>query len=79
MTFAMSDVKKKILERSGFRVHVRKVMNDVKELINNGDVESVRLKLKSQKINLEKEYRSTRLRANSPMPTRLRLLVNSPT
>ena len=57
MTFAMSDVKKKILERSGFRVHVRKVMNDVKELINKGDVESVRLKLKSQKINLEKHQK----------------------
>ena len=57
MTFAMSDVKKKILERSGFRVHVRKVMNDVKELLNNGDVESVRLKLKSQKINLEKHQK----------------------
>ena len=57
MTFAMPDVKKAILERSGFRVHVRKVMNDVTELLNKGDVESVRLKLKSQKINLEKHQK----------------------
>ena len=57
MSFTMSDVKKKILERSGFRVHVRKVMNDVKELLNKGDLESVQLKLKSQKINLGKHQK----------------------
>ena len=32
-----------------------------------------------QARNTMAEYRSTRLRANSPMPTRLRLLVNLPT
>ena len=39
------------------KVHVRKVMNDVKELLNKGDIESFRLKLKSQKINLEKHQK----------------------
>ena len=32
-------------------------MNDAKELLNKGDMESIRLKLKSQKINQEKHQK----------------------
>ena len=53
----MSELKKKILERSGFRVYVRKVMNTVKELLDDGGVENNRAKLESLKINLEKQQR----------------------
>ena len=43
----MSDVKKKILERSGFRVYVRKVVSTVRELLQEEDVENIRPTLES--------------------------------
>ena len=53
----MSDVKKKILERSGFRVYVRKVVSTVRELLQEEDVENIRPTLESRKINLEKQQK----------------------
>ena len=53
----MSDVKKKILERSGFRVYVRKVVSTVRELLQEEDVENIRPTLESHKINLEKQQK----------------------
>ena len=53
----MSDVKKKSLERSGFRVYVRKVVRTVTELLQEEDVETIRLTLESHKINLEKQQK----------------------
>ena len=44
----MSDVKKKILERSGFRVYMRKVVSTVRELLQEEDVENIRPTLVSQ-------------------------------
>ena len=43
----MSDVKKKILERWGFRVYVRKVVSTVRELLQEEDVENIRPTLES--------------------------------
>ena len=43
----MSDVKKQILERSGFRVYVRKVVSTVRELLQEEDVENIRPTLES--------------------------------
>ena len=51
----MSDLKKNILERSGFRVYVRKVVSTVRELLQQEDVENIRPTLESHKINLEKQ------------------------
>ena len=53
----MSDLKKKILERSGFRVYVRKVVSTVRELLQEEDVENIRPTLESHKINLEKQQK----------------------
>ena len=53
----MSDVKKKSLERSGFRVYVRKVVRTVRELLQEEDVETIRPTLESHKINLEKQQK----------------------
>ena len=53
----MSEVKKKILERSGFRVYVRKVVSTVRELLQEEDVENIRPTLESHKINLEKQQK----------------------
>ena len=53
----MSDIKKKILERSGFRVYVRKVINNVKGLLNDEGVENIRPRLESHRINLEKQQK----------------------
>ena len=53
----MSDLKKKILERSGFRVYVRKVVSTVRELLQKEDVENIRPTLESHKINLEKQQK----------------------
>lgn len=44
----MSDLKKKILERSGFRVYMRKVVSTVRELLQEEDVENIRPTLVSQ-------------------------------
>ena len=43
----MSDLKKKKLERSRFRVYVRKVVSTVRELLQEEDVENIRPTLES--------------------------------
>ena len=43
----MSDLKKKNLERSRFRVYVRKVVSTVRELLQEEDVENIRPTLES--------------------------------
>ena len=53
----MSDVKKKILERSGFRVYVQKVVSTVRKLLQEEEVENIRPTLESHKINLEKQQK----------------------
>ena len=53
----MSDLKKEILERSGFRVYVRKVVSTVRELLPEEDVENICPTLESHKINLEKQQK----------------------
>ena len=53
----MSDLKKKKLERSRFRVYVRKVVSTVRELLQEEDVENIRPTLESHKINLEKQQK----------------------
>ena len=53
----MSDLKKKILERSGFRVYVRKIVSTVRELLQEEDVENIRPTLESHKINFEKQQK----------------------
>ena len=53
----MTDLKKKILGRSGFRVYVRKVINNVKELLNVARLENIRPRLESHRINLEKQQK----------------------
>ena len=53
----MSELKKKVLERSGFRVYVRKVISMVNELLEDDGVENIRPKLESHRINLEKQQR----------------------
>ena len=49
--------RKKNLERSGFRVYVRKVVSTVRELLQEEDVENIRPTLESHKINLEKQQK----------------------
>ena len=51
----MSELKKKILERTGFRIYVRKVMSGVKKLLAEDGGENIYVKLVSIKINLEKQ------------------------
>ena len=53
----MSELKKKVLERSGFRVYVRKVISMVNELLEDDGVENIRPKLESHRINLEKKQK----------------------
>ena len=53
----MSDLKKKILERSGFRVYERKVVSTIKELLQEDEVENIRPMLESHKINLQKQQK----------------------
>ena len=53
----MSELKKKILERTGFRIYVRKVMSGVKELLAEDGGENIYVKLVSIKINLEKQQK----------------------
>ena len=53
----MSNLKKKHLERSGFRVYVRKVVSTVRELPQEEDVENIHPTLESYKINLEKQQK----------------------
>ena len=53
----MSELKKKILERTGFRIYVRKVMSGVKELLAEDGGENMYVKLVSIKINLEKQQK----------------------
>ena len=48
---------KKILERSGLRVYVRKIVSTVRELLQEEDVENIRPTLESHKINLEKQQK----------------------
>ena len=53
----MSELKKKILERTGFRIYVRKVMSGVKELLAKDGGENIYVKLVSIEINLEKQQK----------------------
>ena len=53
----MPELKKKVLERSSFRVYVRKVISMVNELLEDDGVENIRPKLESHRINLEKQQR----------------------
>ena len=51
----MAELKKKTLERSGYKVYVRKVINIVKELLEDDGGENIRPILELHKITLEKQ------------------------